>query len=76
MLSIVKQLRDAGKNVELDLRGKNIGKSLDWASKNGFTNVVIVGPQDYENNQCSVKNLVSGDQNMAALDSSSIIEFL
>ena len=76
VLSIVKELRDAGKNVELDLRGKNIGKSLDWASKNGFTNVVIVGPQDYENKQCSVKNLVSGDQNVAALDSSSIIEFL
>ena len=76
VLSIVKELRDSGKNVELDLRGKNIGKSLDWASKNGFTNVVIVGPQDYENNQCSVKNLVSGDQNVAALDSSSIIEFL
>ena len=44
VLGIVKELRDVGHNVELDLRGKNIGKSLDWASKNGFTNVVIVGP--------------------------------
>ncbi len=76
VLSIIKDLRDAGNNVELDLRGKNIGKSLDWASKNGFTNVVIVGPQDYENNQCSIKNLVTGDQNVAALDSASIVDFL
>ena len=76
VLGIVKELRDVGHNVELDLRGKNIGKSLDWASKNGFTNVVIVGPQDFENSQCSVKNLVSGDQNVVALDSGSISEVL
>ena len=76
VLSIVKSLRDSGYNVELDLRGKNIGKSLDWASKNGFTNVIIVGPQDYESGQCSVKNLVTGDQNVVALDSASIAVFL
>ena len=76
VLGIVKELRDVGHNIELDLRGKNIGKSLDWASKNGFTNVVIVGPQDFENNQCSVKNLVTGDQNVVALDSGSISEVL
>jgi histidyl-tRNA synthetase len=76
VLGIVKSLRDSGYNVELDLRGKNIGKSLDWASKNGFTNVIIVGPQDYESGQCSVKNLVTGDQNVVALDSGSIADVL
>ena len=76
VLGIVKNLRDAGHNVELDLRGKNIGKSLDWASKNGFTNVVIVGPQDFENQQCSVKNLISGEQNVVALNSDSISDVL
>jgi len=76
VLGIVKSLRDSGYNVELDLRGKNIGKSLDWASKNGFTSVVIVGPQDYESGQCSVKNLVTGDQNVVALDSGSIADVL
>ena len=72
VLGIVKELRDAGHIVELDLRGKNIGKSLDWASKNGFTNVVIIGPADLENNQCSIKNLVSGEQNVTELNSASI----
>ena len=76
VLSIVKELRLAGKSVELDLRGKNIGKSLDWASKNGFTSVVIIGPQDLDNNQCIIKNLVTGEQNSTALDSGSIIDFL
>ncbi len=76
VLSVVKELRLAGKSVELDLRGKNIGKSLDWASKNGFTSVVIIGPQDLDNNQCSIKNLVNGEQNTVALNSSSIIDFL
>ena len=76
VLPIIRELRDSGHNVELDLRGKNIGKSLDWASKNGFTNVVIVGPQDLENNQCSVKNLVSGEQNVVGLDSTSISSVL
>ncbi|MGB2237129.1 MAG: histidine--tRNA ligase, partial [Candidatus Poseidoniaceae archaeon] len=76
VLELVRGLRELGHNVELDLRGKNIGKSLDWASKNGFTNVVIVGPQDLENNQCSVKNLVSGEQNVVDLDSTSISSVL
>lgn len=76
VLSVVKELRLAGKSVELDLRGKNIGKSLDWASKNGFTSVVIIGPQDLDNNQCIIKNLVTGEQNSTALDSDSIIGFL
>ena len=76
VLAIVKELRNAGHNVELDLRGKNIGKSLDWASKNGFTNVVIVGPQDLENSQCSIKNLVTGEQNVTGLDSASISAIL
>ena len=60
--AIVKELRDSGHHVELDLRGKNIGKSLDWAAKNGFHNVIIVGPKDLENNSCTVKNLLNGDQ--------------
>ena len=76
VLSIVKELRDLGHIVELDLRGKNIGKTLDWASKNGFTNVVIVGPQDLENSRCSIKNLTTGDQNEAGLDSTSISSVL
>lgn len=76
VLSIVKELRDMGHIVELDLRGKNIGKTLDWASKNGFTNVVIVGPQDLENSRCSIKNLTTGDQSEADLDSTSISSVL
>ena len=76
VLHLVKELRDSGHSVELDLRGKNIGKSLDWASKNGFSNVVIIGPQDLENSQCTVKNLQSGDQNVSGLDSTSISQLL
>ena len=76
VLGIVKELRDLGHIVELDLRGKNIGKSLDWASKNGFTNVVIIGPADLENNQCSIKNLVSGEQTVTELNSVSILGIL
>ena len=76
VLSIVKELRNMGHIVELDLRGKNIGKTLDWASKNGFTNVVIVGPQDLENSRCSIKNLTTGDQSEADLDSTSISSVL
>ena len=70
--AVVKKLRDSGHNVELDLRGKNIGKSLDWAGKNGFHNVIIVGPNDLENNSCSVKNLLTGDQNTAEFSADAI----
>ena len=75
VFSLVKGLRDKGHNVELDLRGKNIGKSLDWASKTGFTSVVIIGPQDLEKGECTIKNLVSGEQSTVplAIDSVSTV---
>jgi histidyl-tRNA synthetase len=67
VFGLVKGLRDVGHNVELDLRGKNIAKTLDWATKTGFTSVVIVGPQDLEKGECSVKNLLSGEQTTVSL---------
>ena len=75
-MKLVKELRDKGHSIELDLRGKNIGKTLDWASKNGFSNVIIVGPSDLESGQCSVKNLNSGNQETVRLDSEEISNFL
>ena len=76
VLKIIKELRDAGNAVELDLRGKKIGKTLDWASKNGFANVIIVGPNDLESGQCTIKNLKSGEQNSVELDAQEISRFL
>ena len=76
VLSLVKGLRDSGHSTELDLRGKNIGKSLDWAAKNGFTSVVIIGPQDLENGVCSIKNLNSGEQQSVALSLEAVLAVL
>ena len=72
VLEIIRELRDLGHNVELDLRKKNIAKSVAWADKNGFSSVVIIGPQDLENNQCTVKNITSGEQKTVDLNSTSI----
>ena len=72
VLEIIRELRDMGHNVELDLRKKNIAKSVAWADKNGFSSVVIIGPQDLENNQCTVKNITSGEQKTVDLNSTSI----
>ncbi len=72
VLEIIRELRDMGHNVELDLRKKNIAKSVAWADKNGFSSVVIIGPQDLENNQCTVKNITSGEQKTVDLSSTSI----
>ena len=76
VLPLVKGLRDSGHSTELDLRGKNIGKSLDWAAKNGFTSVVIIGPQDLENGVCSIKNLSSGEQQSVALSLDAVLAVL
>ena len=76
VLRIVKELRNSGHAIQLDLRGKNIGKTLDWASKNGFTRVIIVGPKDLESGVCTIKNLQSGSQETAELNSISISGFL
>jgi len=76
VLPVVRQLRDAGQLVELELRGRKIGKAFTWADKIGATYTLIVGPRDLESGTGMLKNLKTGIEQAVELDAASILNIL
>ena len=76
ILPIVGGLRSSGQRVELELRGRKIGKAFGWANGIGATKTLVVGPRDLEANQGMLKDLATGEQVAVALDVSAIIAAL
>ncbi|MFF3102137.1 histidine--tRNA ligase [Viridibacillus arvi] len=60
-LLVATRLRQKGYKVELDMSNKKIGKALDRANSEGIRNVIIVGENEVELNQITVKNMETGE---------------
>ena len=76
VLPLVADLRNSGQRVELELKGRKIGKAFSWADGIGADYVVIIGPKDLESGQASVKRLSDGQQFSVDLNTESILEIL
>ena len=76
VLQLVADLRNSGQRVELELKGRKIGKAFSWADGIGADYVVIIGPKDLESGQASVKRLSDGQQFSVDLNTESILEIL
>ena len=74
VLPIVYDLRMQGEKVDLELRGRNIGKAFGWADGIGAEFVIIVGPKDLENGQASMKRMADGQQVTIELNAESIMQ--
>ena len=61
-MKAISQLRAAGCKVELYPDTVKIGKQFQYADKRGIPFAIIVGNEEMEINQYSVKNLGSGEQ--------------
>ena len=72
VLPIVAGLRNAGERVELELRGRKIGKAMKWANSIGCQFTIVVGPRDLEEGQAMVKNLTSGEQQAVGLNADAL----
>ena len=62
VLTIVSELRATGQPVLLELRERNIGKSMAWANNTGAQLAMVVGPRDIESGQVTIKRLSDGAQ--------------
>jgi histidyl-tRNA synthetase len=76
VLPIVGQLRRSGVRVELELRGRKIGKAMGWADSIGADYTFVVGPRDLEAGNGMLKSLSTGEQTAVALDAESIANSL
>jgi histidyl-tRNA synthetase len=59
---IARDLRACGHVVESDVAGRSFGSQLNYADSINAETVVIVGEQDLENDEVTIKDMKSGDQ--------------
>ncbi|WP_439027572.1 histidine--tRNA ligase [Haloarchaeobius sp. DT45] len=65
---IARELRESGNVVESDVAGRSFGAQMNYADSINAETVVIVGEQDLENDEVTVKDMESGDQTTAPVD--------
>ena len=76
VVSLVAALRDAGERVLLELRDRNLGRSMGWADSAGAAFALIIGPRDLESGQATIKRLSDGKQLECKLDAEAVISVL
>lgn len=65
---LVRQLRNTGVIVETDYMDRSVKAQMKYANKIGAKNTVIIGADEINNNQASVKNMDTGEQTAVTLD--------
>ncbi|WP_135821317.1 histidine--tRNA ligase [Halostella litorea] len=65
---VAADLRERGHVVETDVAGRSFGAQLDYADSINAETVVIVGEQDLENDELTIKDMESGDQTQVPVD--------
>ncbi len=66
-LSLVDSLRDAGVTSTLYLGTKKFGKQLEFAVKDGYTHVVVMGGDELDRGVLRLKNLATREENEMTL---------
>jgi len=65
---IARELREAGHVVESDIAGRSFGAQLDYADSINAETVVIVGEQDLEDDNVTLKDMESGNQKQVPVE--------
>jgi histidyl-tRNA synthetase len=66
MVALAQELRDAGLKVTNNLSAGKLGKQFKYADRIGARLALVVGPDELANQQVTVKDLASGDQQTVA----------
>lgn len=67
-LEIVKQLRQADIAVELYLSPDKLGKQLSLANQKNIPFTIVVGDQEKQSSQVSLKNMKTGEQQLLTIE--------
>ena len=68
-ITLTASLRDAGVTSALYLGTKKFGKQIDYAFKEGYTHIVIMGGSELENGTVKVKNLITREETEVKISS-------
>ncbi len=63
-LKIARELRAAGVSCAVDLLDRSISKNLEYASKQGFAFVIIVGEKELKEGVVKLRDMLSGEEKL------------
>ena len=66
-IEIAQKLRKKA-SVEIDMMRRSLSKQLEYAAKNNFKKIVIVGDKDLKNKQVTIKDLKTGEEKKVFLN--------
>jgi len=61
-VNLAERLRDEGVAVEIDVAGKNLSKQFGTAGRKSISLIMVIGPQEIESGNVTIKNLVTGTE--------------
>ena len=67
-LLIANKIRNLGYKVEIDMTGKKLKKSLDYANKENIPYVIIIGENEIINNKITIKDMFNNNSFDISLD--------
>ncbi len=67
-LKLAVGLRNKGLKVDIDMTGRRLKKSLDFANKQGIPYVVILGENELESGELMLKEMMSGKEYKVRID--------
>lgn len=67
-IKLVQKLRTAGVNSEIFFETGGLKKQFKYANKLGIPYVVVMGPDEIDKNEASLKDMKSGEQNQLPID--------
>lgn len=66
-LDIVKKLRDAGINSELDIMNRGVSKNLDYANQLGIRYVIFAGKKELSKSKLKLRDMQTGKESLISL---------
>ena len=66
-LEIVKKLRDAGINSELDIMSRGVSKNLDYANQLGIKYVVFAGKKELSKKKVKLRDMQTGKERLLTI---------
>ena len=67
-IEIAQSLRAENIPTTVDMMGRRLGKQFEYADKKGILSVIIVGERDLAENNVTVRNMKTGEENKVSLD--------
>ena len=67
-LSIMRKLRQAGLQVEMDNLARNVKNQFKYADRIGAKNTIVIGEDEIAKNEVGIKNMATGEQVTVSMD--------